>query len=147
MDKEYTITFSQQEEAVLEFISLWLVNGKRPHELILLYLLMNKQSISKYDFENELSKYGGRYSEKDYISALNLLDMDFINTQSEKKKYSTLKFFDEQAMRAGSINRADSYMQWLKNLAFRKEVDSLIKYGLKKYNDCYRIHDDDNLVL
>lgn len=45
IDLDYTIVFSDKEEATLEFISSLLVNGKRPHELLMLKMLINGQRL------------------------------------------------------------------------------------------------------
>lgn len=36
VDKDYKITFSLKEEQILAFISALIIDGKRPHELLML---------------------------------------------------------------------------------------------------------------
>lgn len=71
----------------------------------------------------------------------------FINTQAEKNKYQYIEFFDADEIKQGQIKRALSFYKKIKQLDFRKELNSLIKYGLRKYEDYYINHDDDNFVL
>lgn len=39
------------ESAVLSFVTKELLNGKRPHELLLLKLLLEKEQVSQEEFE------------------------------------------------------------------------------------------------
>ena len=69
VDPEYTITFSQEEAAVLEFISSLLINGKRPHELIMLKLLLEQKEVTKGTFQTALEHMKQKYREADYRSS------------------------------------------------------------------------------
>ncbi len=147
VDKDYTIHFTEEEEAVLGFISAYLINGKRPHELIMLKLLLRNPLIRQEEYKAELEVRGERYREADYQSAFHLLTKDFINSQSEKKAYKEVEFFSQRRQERQFIERADFFMKRLNHLPFEMELSNLIEYGLRKYEDCYKQHDEDNLVL
>ncbi len=51
VDKDFTVSFSDKEEAILEFISS-LVNGKRIHELLMISSLLNNEKISLGNLQN-----------------------------------------------------------------------------------------------
>ena len=147
VDKDYRIVFSQREEAVLEFISSTILNGKRPHELIMLQMLFEQQNIDRETFTEQLLQEGENFREADYLSAIRVLEKSFINTQSEKKKYSSVEFLEQEEGQHHFLSRALSYYQEIQSMYFREELENLISYGLKKYRDCYADHDEDNLVL
>lgn len=150
VDKEYTISFNSDEEAILEFVSSLLLSGKRPHELLMLRMLTNGLEINRDSFNRELESIGGTYKEEDYESALRVLNKDFINTQSEKNKYQNIEFLDRQGIENNKqtrIIRAVTFYSKLSQMNFKTELDNLIEYSLRKYEDQYMDHDEDNLVL
>lgn len=147
VDLDYQITFTVEEEATLEFVSSILANGKRPHELLMLKMLIKNQIVNPQKFQEVLEGLGGKYRKKDYDSAVLVLNKDFINTQSEKKKYANVLFFDTEDVQHQQLKRAMTFYQKLNKTDFQKELENLIEYGLKKYVDCYSQSDEDNLVL
>lgn len=147
VDTDYQITFTTEEEATLEFVSSILVNGKRPHELLILKMLMENQTVNEEKFQEILEKQNITYRKKDYDSAVLVLNKDFVNTQAEKKKYVDVMFFDKENMRYNQLKRAMIFYQKLNKTEFQKELENLIEYGLKKYADSYSQTDEDNLVL
>ena len=150
VDKDYTITFNSDEEAILEFVSSLLLSGKRPHELLMLRMLMKGLEINKDSFNRELESVEGTYKEEDFKSALRVLGKDFVNTQSEKNKYQNIEFLDKQDIENNSqkqITRAVTFYSKLSEMNFKTELNNLIEYSLRKYKDQYMEHDEDNLVL
>lgn len=147
IDSDYTIVFNNKESAILEFVSSLLVNGKRPHELLMIKMLIEGKDVDKHTFRKELNNVGCSFKEGDFQSSIAVLNKMFINTQAEKNKYQYIEFFDADEIKQGQIKRALSFYKKIKQLDFRKELNSLIKYGLRKYEDYYINHDDDNFVL
>lgn len=147
VDKDYVVQFTAQEEAMLGFLSTYLINGKRPHELIMLKLLLDNPFVNQEEFKTELEARGDRYREVDYQSAYHLLTKDFINSQSEKNVYKEVEFFSQSRQERQLIERAEFLIKRLNHLQFETELRNLIEYGLRKYEDCYKHHDEDNLVL
>jgi hypothetical protein len=147
IDSDYTISFTKHEEAVLEFISSVLVNGKRPHELLMLRMLMKYSEIDEKRVQNELQVLGDFYNEADYRSAMNVLTKKFMNTQSEKKKYALVTFIEEKISGASMARRAESFYKNMLHDNFTRELENLIEYGLRRYQDMYRDHDENHLVL
>ena len=148
VDKDYKVIFTEKEEATLEFISSIILSGKRPHELILLQMLLEQEEIDRKSFTARLTKEGSEYREADYISAINVLSKDFLNTQSEKNKYVSVEFFEPREQgEVRFLKRVVSFYQKIQREPFKQELQNLISYGFKKYRDCYYNHDEDNLVL
>ena len=146
VDKDFNIMFGDREEAILEFISS-LVNGKRVHELLMIKCILNNEKISSDIYRELLEEKGEIYREADYISALNVLGKVFVNAPSEKKRYSDIEFISMNDAKNGMLRRASAFYSLFNNNAFVNEVESLVKYGLKRYEDLFKNHDEDNLVL
>ena len=148
VDKDYKVTFSKKEAATLEFVSSIILNGKRPHELIMLQMILEQQIINRKAFTERLAERGKKFREADYVSAIRVLTKDFLNTQSEKKKFLEVEFFaPEEVATHRFFGRMEPYYQELCREPFMQELQDLINYGLRKYEDCYFEHDEDNLVL
>ena len=64
VDKDFTVSFSDKEEAILEFISS-LVNGKRIHELLMISSLLNNEKISLETYKILLEEKGEKYRESE----------------------------------------------------------------------------------
>lgn len=146
VDKDFNIMFGDREEAILEFISS-LVNGKRVHELLMLKCILNNEKMSLDTYRELLEEKGEIYREADYVSALNVLGKVFVNAPSEKKRYSNIEFISMDYAKNGMLRRASAFYSLFSNNAFVNEVESLVKYGLKRYEDLFKNHDEDNLVL
>ena len=146
-DPEYKVNFTAEESAMLEFVSSLLINGKRPHELLLVQMLLENEEINQELFMKEMQAMKETYRECDYVSAMSVLNKEFINTQSEQKKYMHIEFFDSEKLKKESAFRAIAFYNKIQKKDFLEELQNLITYGLKKYKDTYSDHDDDNLVL
>ena len=147
VDSDYTVVFSEEDETMLDFVSQLLINGKRPHELIMLQMLMEQSSLTKLEFQEKLKSLGETYREEDYISAVNVLNLEFLNAPSDKRKYETLKIVDTDTFIRERMNFVGTMYQKLNQVEFKTELSNLIQYGLRKWQDEYKNHDADNLVL
>ena len=176
-DPDCKVSFTPEESAMLEFVSSLLINGKRVHELLMLRMLMENREIGAASFAEELEAMQEPYRESDFLSAISMLNKNFINTQSEQRKYAdvrffdakpaaarseaehtdtadesrdtgyALEFFDSDAIHKGSTMRAAAILREMQRADFLNELKNLVSYGLAKYHDTYSRHDEDNLVL
>lgn len=150
VDSEYKIKFTKQEEAFIEFVSALLINGKRPHELLMLKMLLEQGSFDKPRVKEILEKHEEIYREADYRSAYDVMRKEFINSPSDKKNFDVVEFVAEVGQTTeskGLTQRARIFESKLSNQLFKGELQKLVTYGLKKYQDTYAEHDEDNLVL
>lgn len=135
VDKEYSVYFSSDEMKIIEFISGLLVNGKRPHELIILQFLLGQNEFKKWEVQQTIKEaYREENSGKAVDSAINVLSGGFVNTQNEKKKYANLEIFAEHG---GSYTRMMSFYQRLQHQEFYHQIKDLIDLGLQRYQDIY----------
>jgi len=146
VDKDFTVSFSDKEEAILEFISS-LVNGKRIHELLMISSLLNNEKISLETYKILLEEKGEKYRESDYVSALNVLGKVFVNAPAEKKRYNDIEFISTDEAKNGMLRRATLFYSLFNNTRFVNEMKCLVRYGLRRYEELFKNHDEDNLVL
>lgn len=147
IDSDYKRYFSEEEEAVLEFVSLLLINGKRLHELLIIKILLEEQRVDRKDIERQFEEFGEYFREEDYHSAIDVLRKKFLNTKAEKNKYYSVELLNPKLSYEKHLERAASFERRLQKAYFQEELEHLLAYGIKKYIDCFSEHDEDNLVL
>ncbi|WP_405376032.1 DUF3427 domain-containing protein [Pseudobutyrivibrio sp.] len=142
----YKVSFSKEQEEMLSFVSQLLINGKRPHELLILKSLFSGETDVN-NFKSSLEEIGGVYREDDYQSALNVLELKWINSQSEKTKYGLVQWIDKEEVNQQIVKRASIYATALSNLEFKHQLSETLDFGLQRYKDLFRDSDENNLVL
>lgn len=147
VDKDYTISFSKDEELILEYISNMIMNGKRIHELLMLQMLLDKGEITVPGMIEALRGFGESFNENDYVSAYRVMTKEFINSPSDKKRYADIELIDVKNAGKNQALRALSLFNKLANNQFQTELRMLIEYGIRRFKDMYEDHDDNNLVL
>ena len=146
VESYYKVSFSKEQEEMLSFVSQLLINGKRPHELLILKSLFSGETDVN-NFKSSLEEIGGVYREDDYQSALNVLELKWINSQSEKTKYGLVQWIDKEEVNQQIVKRASIYATALSNLEFKHQLSETIDFGLQRYKDLFRDSDENNLVL
>ncbi|HKM00895.1 MAG TPA: DUF3427 domain-containing protein [Sedimentibacter sp.] len=140
-EKDYPIKYSEKEANILMFVSKTLVNGKRPHELMILKFLLGQGEFRKSDIQNAiLNQYQLQENDKSFNSAINVLTGGFMNTQGEKKKYNDLELLKDHG---GFYTRMMSFYQRMQHEDFYKQMSDLIELGLRRYQDLYHLNKDD----
>ena len=137
--KSHYVNFDVKESGMLRMIAKELLNGKRPHELFLLKLLIKKgQAVSKEDYLSYLVKNQAEYSKKLIQSVERVLNLDFFIDQSQKKYgYPLIKIKNNQYSLSEPFKRA------LKQSEFRELAVDSIKTGIarsKKYPAGYTLN-------
>ena len=136
-DKSYNQSFSAQDDLMLEFVSQYLANGKRVDELLILQQIIRSGEFDKQMFRQELeNKYHLPFSEKSYESALRVLRCQFMNTQSEKKKYQYLELVSDDTDRI-RFSRLLSYRKLSDKALVIEQMHDVITLGLRRYKDIY----------
>lgn len=141
VDKEYSVEFKEEEIVILEFISKNLLNGKRPHELIILKFLLGQGEFNKKEVQDAImDAYQINESSESFASAINVLYGKFINTKGEKKRYENLEILVEKGER---YTRVMSFYQRIQHAEFYNQIKDLIDMGLRRYEDMYHEMEDD----
>ena len=137
-EDDYEVFLSPLEEKYIEFISQKYVNGKRPHELELLQLIISEGT----DLMGRLSvrlkdKYGIVINQNTRTNLVNQMTQNFA-TGSAKEAYREVVFIEE----ANEDYRiSEEFHVLLENKAFSSMVIELINVGLavndEKYSNRY----------
>ena len=90
VDKDYNITFTDKEEQILAFVSALIIDGKRPHELLMLKMMLEGTNIEENTFAEQLSNIGEKFKKTDYDSAIRIINLDFV-TGSDATKFSDIE--------------------------------------------------------
>lgn len=153
-DKECALEpFTEQQEETINFISTQLANGKRPHELVMLQQLIEEQCIDYDSTSKRLMSYGIRLKDTDYYSAVQFLNKSFLNSDSDKKKYTRVDLFEassnfdkKQGLRCASYLNALSAIS-KRDQAFLEALQDVIAYGIAKYENEFLNADENGLQL
>lgn len=146
VDKDYAINFNKVQVDTISFISNLIVDGKRIHELLMLKAIIEKGNIEKSDFIKNLEAQNEKFKEADYESALRIITGEFLSG-SDKKNFKDVDFVDMKTFNKDYLKRETAFYNILHDLYFKNELENLIEYGFRRYEDIYKNHDDNNLVL
>ena len=147
VDKEYDCELSDEEIKSLKFISEVLANGKRPHELLILKLLVYNKYFNVSLLEKHLADYGIYNDFKSIKHTFSIFNLEFF-VKNDQKKYSGVKFFefnngDFFDLRAKNYKISADFDNFLKNPVYYKHLMDVLDYALAKYENKYT----DNLTL
>lgn len=147
VEKEYTVSFSEDEVSYLRFISNRLADGKRPTELIVLRELMRGNAdhdglidcLRSFDMLSDFGVGSAEHYERELESA---------------RRIFSLEFFDEAAKRnlLPVINEDDwtltpRFVSCFANPEFSKQVGEVIEYGKELARKEYAVSFDKNIRL
>lgn len=134
VEKEYNKVLSESEATMLEFVCTQFSSGKRPHELVLLKMIICKQSININEFENELKiKFNITNDNLSIRKSIDILKGGFI-AGSDKKKYSDYQFVNSDS---NIIKITTNFSDALQSGEFTRLLNDVIVYSLQVYKDSY----------
>ena len=135
------VKLSDYEDGVLSFVTKELLNGKRPHELILLQLLLEKDQVSQEEFEQVLHDYGAYVNEKVLTSVEDILSLNFFDIKQGKATKKEQYGDQPLVVKADLLDYALApklAQSLLQNNTFKKLFVDVIKTGLamnQKYDN------------
>lgn len=146
VEKDYDEYLSEKEVKSLKFITDIFSNGKRPHELLILKLLIYNKCFTISQLEDCLEKYNIEDDFKSIKSSFNIFDFDFF-VDKDKRKYENVKFFEFdkkdlvnlENLKDKKYNITKEFNGFLTHNTYHKHVNDLIDYALLKYEDKYRL--------
>ncbi|MCQ2737845.1 MAG: DEAD/DEAH box helicase [archaeon] len=138
VDKEYTCELSDEEIKSLKFISEVLANGKRPHELLILKLLVYNKYFNVRLLENCLSRYGIVDDFESIKNTFSIFNLDFF-VKNDKKKYNGVEFFEfnNNNLKNTTFDISHQFKVFLRNPVYYKHLMDVLDYALAKYEDKY----------
>ncbi len=128
--KDYKIKFNATEEMFLKFISTKWAEGKRPHELELLDILLQESRGVFRQLEDRLhSKWQIEFKPNTRTNLVNIMTANFITGTGAKsvKDCIFIKQKDDDYV------IADTFANCLLNAAFKQAVGELVQFGLQRY--------------
>lgn len=124
------------EYAVLSFLSAELLNGKRPHELLLLdALFARKQGLSQADYVALLEQNGCTSDHKTVRSVARILSLAFF-TDPERQKYR----HPVVDTRSDHFQLTDAMQDLLQDVEFAEHVRDIVETGLYLARHRYSWH-------
>lgn len=139
-DKDFTLKMNSYAQDVFCYLSSVLLEGKRPHELLILKKLLDKGSVSELDIKSFLSKEYDLYQQQDAIqSSLNVLKGNFLLSKDMERLHNlclikTAKGLITPHDNFKKLYMVDNYKYW---------INDIIEYGLMNYEQKYRPSIDD----
>ena len=134
-EKEYKVKLSGLEEKMLNYISSKFGEGKRPHELVLLKLMLAGKEKLLYELQQELkNEYGIEFRRNTRKNIVNLMTGSFA-TGSAKSTFADCIFIEAVGDDYGI---SSVFAQCLGNKDFREMVQELVDFGLHRYGVNYQ---------
>lgn len=136
-EKSYKVSFTLEEEEILEYISKKFASGIRPHELMVLQKMIKNNGDTLRDSLREIEAYDYQITENTYQNIINILTANYITGTG--KKYANCIFIKMRDIDREYII-ADKFKAMLENDEFFVQVLELIDFGLNRYQKLYRKH-------
>lgn len=145
IDDEYTEKLSADEIKSLKFITDMFSNGKRPHELIILKLLIKNKYFTINQVEKCLEKYEIFNDFKSIKGSINIFRLEFF-LDKDKKKYDGVKFFEISNDEFNNLENikdmkfiiSETFDKFLNDKTYTKHIYDVIDYALLNYEDKYK---------
>lgn len=104
--KEEVAPLQEYDNQILTMFSLEFLNGKRLHEIVLLQLLLEQESVSKTKYKKSLREYGCYIDEDTYNSIKRVFELSFF-TKGDIKKYGEkpIIIFDQDEIQLNNLIR------------------------------------------
>lgn len=147
VDKDaYSFTFTHDQQQILEYVSQWLINGKRIEELAMLKLIVDGQTVSPENLAAEIQKINKDYllRSESYDSAVRFLANEYVNRPEDKRTYSGMSIITAKKQ---NVSPSSSFGFASMDGYFRRELNILIEYGFHMYQDRYIKQDEHGFVL
>ena len=133
-EKSYDIKLNEIESKFIEFISKKLASGKRPHELLLIKLLvLGEQDLINTLINNLKTLYNINFKPTTETNITNILTNEFA-TGTGKKTYAECIFLKKIS---NEFVISDTFSKILENPIFKDMVLELIDFGLSRYEKNY----------
>lgn len=127
-DTDYLFASNTYPGQVLFFVTEELMNGKRPHELILFKeLVASKGRLSKRDYINRLEKHGAIHTKEILDSVLKVVSLEFFSKIDQDKYGQVIINLDKD-----TYTFTSELIGFLSNNLFLKYLVDVIDVGLNK---------------
>ena len=137
-EPEYDLSFDEIKEEMIDYISRKFVNGKRPHELLLLRALLDGDTDVFSRLEKLLYEtYQIELNDLTKESLINIMTNNFA-VGAAKNTYKKSIFIEQSdTVLPYDFRVSDQFESSLKDEAFRDVIAQMVLYGLKRYETFY----------
>jgi len=134
----YVSEFDEVKEEIIDFVSRKLVNGKRPHELLLLKLILEKQDDLINLLERELNAlYQIKLSTLSKESIINIMTNNFAAGAAKNTYKNTVLIERVGYGDAFNYKTSETFKANLLDPNFKAVISEMVNYGLKRYDALY----------
>lgn len=135
-------TLNEQECRYLEFVSIYLANGKRDLELLILKSILNGTYTDLFlNLEKEKQI---KLSSIQKTNLTNIMTNNFIADKKEKASFEGIRFVKVDG---NEIVIDDDFKEKLKNTQFHEFLNELVDYSLEFYKNNYATKDGNPFSL
>ncbi|HWL22386.1 MAG TPA: DEAD/DEAH box helicase [Ureibacillus sp.] len=121
-------SLTDYEQSIITMVSKEFLNGKRIHEVILIELLLENDSISKANYVQKLRDYGTYVDDKTITSVETIFSLQFF-VQNDIKKYGFKPVIE---IVGGSYIFNEEIQESLRDSNFRGYIEDIIKCAYNK---------------
>ena len=134
-EDDIDLDISSMGMSILRYVSSELGNGMRPHEGLILELLLEKEGITLADVYDELVlRYGITNDEESVESAVRILRNEFL-VSGHRKKYDDCTLIEADGL---FIRMSSSLRESMRSSDFNKYFQDLLKYMRYVYEESYQ---------
>ena len=135
-EKEYTLILDNLAEKYIKFVSMKFAEGKRPHELVLLAIMLEHDDNLFRRLEQKLkTDYDIDFKLNTKENIINIMTANF-QTGTGKKTFADCVFIEPQ-MDNNDYMIAAKFKKLLLNVEFKQLLQELIVFGLRRYQENY----------
>jgi len=137
-EPEYDLVFDEVKEEMIDYISRKFVNGKRPHELLLLRVLLEVKSDVISILEKLLQEtYQIEFNDLGKESLINIMTNNFA-AGAAKNTYKHSIFIEQSdTSKPFDYQISAQFESFFEDGAFRETIEQMVLYGLKRYEANY----------
>lgn len=133
-ERAFEDRLTEDEQLVIEYLSRYIANGMRPHELLALQDLLDGRPVSREGLGRSLEYYAIRLDDASYDSTVSLLSKSFVNVESERKAYGV---FSLVRFENGQIVGDADFRSLLESKPFRDALQDIVDFGLRRFAERY----------
>lgn len=135
-EKDYQILVTPQQLRSITFVSNEIASGIRPHELIMLSLLITKRTFTKQDMSKILSTdWDIELDDEALQSSIRILSDDFFK-DSERRKYGNMHYLRADTSKS-VFSITDEFTSLLSSSEYTDNLNQAIDLGFQKCRALY----------
>lgn len=136
-EPEYHVTFNALQEKFLQYISKEFAEGKRPHELLMLAIILEhpeeQNLFSVLEQRLTLRPYKIAFKRNTRQNLIHIMTGNFA-TGASRKTFQDCVFIEPHKE---DYTASASFRKVLQDQEFQRQVEELVRFGLRRYQENY----------